>query len=222
VNDHPIRGVSRSKNSARRFYDRLSRRYDLLAEGSERRAREIGLSLLSPSKGEAVLEIGSGTGLSLLALAHAVGPLGKVYGVDLSEGMISVARQRAAEETLSSVIRLVGGDGARLPFAGGIFGSLLMSFTLELFDTPEIPDVLRECHRVLRDGGRLCVVAMARRYRRNLWVRIYEWAHNTFPAYLDCRPIPVERLIREAGFRVVTVRGLSMWGLPVDVVLAQA
>jgi demethylmenaquinone methyltransferase/2-methoxy-6-polyprenyl-1,4-benzoquinol methylase len=136
--------------------------------------------------------------------------------------MISVARKRILGEPGERVVHLTCGDGARLPFAGASFGSLFVSFTLELFDTPEIAIVLRECRRVLRERGRLCVVAMASRDTRGLPVRMYEWAHHRFPVWLDCRPIPVSQLIREGGFRVLMVRALSMWGLPVDIVLAQA
>jgi len=72
--DQDISRVTRSKDEARRTYDRLSRRYDLLAAAGERRCREAGLRLLAVKEGERVLEIGCGTGQALTALARAVGP----------------------------------------------------------------------------------------------------------------------------------------------------
>ena len=94
----------------------------------------------------------SGTGHSLAQLADAVGAEGKVFGIDLSEGM----RARARERLLSC------GDATRLSYPDGSIDAVFMSFTLELFDTPEIPQVLAECKRVLRAGGRIGVVAITK------------------------------------------------------------
>jgi ubiquinone/menaquinone biosynthesis C-methylase UbiE len=99
--------------------------------------------------------------------------------------------------------------------------ALLMSFTLELFDTPEIPLVLQECWRVLRVEGRIAVIAMSRRGRVGLMLRLYEWAHKRWPAYLDCRPIYAQEALQAAGFTVAESSVALMYGLPVEIVLAQ-
>jgi ubiquinone/menaquinone biosynthesis C-methylase UbiE len=216
-----ISRVLRSKPQARTFYDRLSRWYDLLGGAAERQAREIGLAGLNVQPGERVVEIGPGTGHDLLALARATGDTGAVHGLDLSTRMLALARQRAQTDGFHQRITFTCGDGARLPFRDHAVDAIIMSFTLELFDTPEIAQVLCECRRVLRPGGRLCVVSLCKPERPNWITRLYEWGHERFPALLDCRPIFVRESVEEAGFDVTSVTRLSMWGLAVEVAFAR-
>jgi ubiquinone/menaquinone biosynthesis C-methylase UbiE len=217
-----VRRVARSKEEAKAAYDRMSRWYDALAGSSERRFIDLGLQKLGASEGEAALEIGFGTGYALVALAKAVGESGKVCGIDISNGMVDIARTRLREAGVSGIASLRQGDGAALPFTDESFDAVFMCFTLELFDTPEIPVVLGECRRVLRAGGRTCVVAMSKSGNAGFMVRLYEWAHDKFPAYLDCRPIFVRRALKEAGFQVAEATEVSMWGLPVEIVVAKS
>jgi ubiquinone/menaquinone biosynthesis C-methylase UbiE len=79
--------VFQSKEQTRAFYNKISRVYDLLSERSEAPMRKAGLDLLKPQAGESILEIGFGTGHTLVTLAKAVGPKGKVFGLDLSDQM---------------------------------------------------------------------------------------------------------------------------------------
>ncbi len=215
-----ILGVTRSKAEARASYDKLSRWYDALAGWAEKKAREAGLQKLGASEGERLLEIGFGTGHGLKALAQSVGRAGKVYGIDLSAGMWRIAQQRLKDAGLADRVELLLSDAVHLPFKADCLEAIFMSFTLELFDTPEIPLVLGECQRVLRLGGRICIVAMSK-LRESFMTKFYEWLHQKLPRYADCRPIFLRQAMAAAGFHIAEGTEMAMWGLVGEVVLAK-
>ncbi len=219
--ERPLRRVNRTHEQARINYDGLSRCYDVLAGSVERRYRNAGLHMLAAEAGECVLEVGFGTGEALQTLAEAVGPAGVLHGIDISQGMLEVSRAKLQHACLANRVVLQQGDAVQLPYSNCCFDALFMSFTLELFDTPEIPIVLAECRRVLRPQGRICVVAMSRRSADHPMTRLYEWLHDRFPRRLDCRPIPVRQCLEEAGLRTVELRRMSMFGLAVDILLSR-
>jgi len=216
-----VSAVTRSKEQARSTYNRISRWYDLLAGGFESRHRLAGVQKLAPKEGDVVLEIGFGTGHSILALADLVGGSGRVYGIDISEGMRDIALSRVKEAGLAERVVLECGDAIKLPFETNFFDCIFISFTLELFDTPEIPLVLSECLRTLREGGRICVVAMSKKGKPTATIRLYEWLHEKLPQYIDCRPIFVQESIEAAGFHILDVTDLSFFGLRGETVLAE-
>jgi ubiquinone/menaquinone biosynthesis C-methylase UbiE len=212
--------VHRSKENARQAYNRISQYYDWLSGSSEERFRRTGMELLDASVGETILEIGYGTGHSVLDLAMAVGDSGRVLGIDISDGMRTVAMERIRRAELQSRVTLECGDGLALPYAACSVDAVFFCFTLELFDTPELPAVLGECRRVLKHGGRICVVAMSKLGRQGPMSRLYKWAHQRFPNYIDCRPIYAEKLLETDGFTTTGRSMQSMWGLPIEIVLS--
>ena len=220
--DASISRVNRSKEDARASYNRLSRWYDTVAGSTEKKYRDWGLEKLSAQPGETILEIGFGTGHCLLALAKSVGPTGRVIGLDISDGMLAIARQRLHKEGFSDHVDLHLGDAANLNFIeANHLDGVFMSFTLELFDNPEIPRVLQECHRILKPGGRIAVVSMTKTNPPGVAVRMYEWFHEKMPNYADCRPIFARQAMEQNGFDIQDVSISSMWGLPVEIVLGK-
>ncbi len=211
--------VFQSKAETKAFYDKISPVYDLLAEHSEGPVRRLGLEKLDARPGEKVLEVGFGTGHCLVSLAQSVGPTGKVYGLDLSERMLDVARDNLHKAGLADRVELTGGDAVQLPFPPESLDAIFMSFTLELFDTPEIPKVLAECRRVLRPGGRVVVVGVSREGEGGAVLHAFEWCHRHFPNLVDCRPIFARHSLEAAGFRIASTDRKMRW-VPVEVVLA--
>jgi ubiquinone/menaquinone biosynthesis C-methylase UbiE len=216
-----ISPVTRSKRTAQIAYNRMSRIYDLLAGSSETPLMRAGLELLAVNEAETVLEIGCGTGKGLVEITNKVGATGQVHGIDLSAGMLRQVQTTLVKAGQRKRAALVEGDGARLPYQNASFTAIFLSFTLELFDTPEIPLVLAECRRILVPGGRLGVVSMLKTAQPSRTARLYEWFHTHIPAYVDCRPIEAHSMIQAAGFTLVKHECKSMWGLPVALALAK-
>lgn len=96
--------------------------------------------------------------------------------------------------------------------------AIFLSFTLELFDTPEMPKVLRECRRVLRPSGRIVVVGMSKDGPQDPLVNVFEWTHKHFLKFRDCRPIYVRQAVEAAGFFVRKALTKHMW-IPVEIIL---
>jgi ubiquinone/menaquinone biosynthesis C-methylase UbiE len=216
--DEPgILRVFQSKAETKAFYDKISHVYDLLAEHSEGPVRRAGLEKLNARPGEKVLEIGFGTGHCLVSLSQSVGPTGKVCGVDLSGRMLDVARDNLHKAGLADRVELTCGDAVQLSYPSDSLDAIFMSFTLELFDTPEIPKILAECKRVLRRGGRIVVVGVSREGEGGIILRAFEWSHRHFPNLVDCRPIFVRQSLEAAGFRIESAERKMMW-VPVEVV----
>ncbi|MCX6663874.1 MAG: methyltransferase domain-containing protein [Euryarchaeota archaeon] len=215
-----ISRVTRTREEAKAFYNQISRWYDLLAGMSEKKCWEVCVQKLRVQEGEQLLEIGFGTGSCLLNLAELAGPHGRVYGIDISEAMCEVAQEKVKIAGFTDRVGLRCGDAIHLPFNDNLVDAVIMNFTLELFDTPEIPILLSECHRVLRNNGRIGVVSLSKKQDFKVMIRIYEWAHRWFPRLVDCRPIFVEEAVFAAGFQPVDIADLSLWGLPVKVVVA--
>lgn len=98
-----------------------------------------------------VLDVGCGTGSTTLAIARRVGAAGSCTGVDISEPMISVARDRAEGEGSSA--RFVVGDAQDLAFGRGSFDMIVSRFGVMFFEDPVAAFV--NLRSAAREGGRL-------------------------------------------------------------------
>jgi demethylmenaquinone methyltransferase/2-methoxy-6-polyprenyl-1,4-benzoquinol methylase len=211
--------IAKSKELTRATYNRLSHIYDALGGSSERKFIEKGLALLDTKEGEKVLEIGFGTGHSLVTLSEAAGNNGKVFGVDISDEMFKISKRRLARKGLSDRVQLVRHDAAHLPYSRNFFDAIFMSFVLELFDSREIDIVIDGCNKALKLEGRICIVGLSKE-KTTIVSRTYEFLHEKFPNYIDCRPIYITKTLTGAGFRIAKFHLDFMWGLPVETVLA--
>jgi arsenite methyltransferase len=105
-------------------------------------------------EGETVLDLGSGGGADVLLSARRVGPAGKAIGLDMTDEMLELAREHAAEARLDNV-EFVKGYIEEIPLADESVDVVISNCVINL--SADKGKVLREAARVLRPGGRLAV-----------------------------------------------------------------
>jgi ubiquinone/menaquinone biosynthesis C-methylase UbiE len=103
--------------------------------------------------GERVLDIGSGPGLLARELAKTVGPEGRLCGVDISDAMIDMARHRCSGQPQCE---FENAEACTLPFEDEAFDAVVSTQVYEY--VADIPAAMRELHRVVRRGGRVCII----------------------------------------------------------------
>ena len=144
------------------MFDRIAARYDLLNRllslGTDVGWRKRALARLALHGPVRLLDLASGTGDVALLAARSL-PAAEVVGLDPSEGMLAVARQKARAAHLDARVRFVAGDAQALPFDDASFDAITMAFGIR--NVPDRPRCLREMHRVLRPGARAVVLELS-------------------------------------------------------------
>jgi len=144
----------RQRDRVRRHYDRTAGSYDRLIANAERLFFAGGREwVCSRAHGE-VLELAVGTGRNLPFYGRDV----RLTGVELSEGMLAVARRRTRELGVEADLRL--GDAEALPFPDASFDCVVA--TLALCTIPDDRRAVLEAARVLRPGGSLLLLEHVR------------------------------------------------------------
>lgn len=148
-----------SKSDSYRIFNSIAQRYDfvnsVLSFGMHHLWRiRLRRSLPAGDK-MSVLDLATGTGDVALELARSP-KVDAVTGLDLSEGMLAVGRQKVQAAGQQDRITMVHGDAMELPFADQSFDAVTMSFGIRNVPDPVV--CMREAWRVLKPGGRLLVL----------------------------------------------------------------
>ena len=122
-------------------------------ECCETRVHDDLLNELSPHKGMKVLDIGCGSGETVLKIAKKVGPTGKAVGLDFSPEGIALAREKAQKQNLDGVAEFHEGNAQNLPFPSNHFDAVISECVVCLIEDKQ--KVLSEKVRVLKPGGRV-------------------------------------------------------------------
>jgi arsenite methyltransferase len=111
-------------------------------------------ALVELRPGDVVLDLGSGGGIDVLLSARRVGPHGKAYGLDMTDEMLSLARDNQQKSGLTNV-EFLKGEIEDIPLPDGSVDVVISNCVLNL--SADKDRALREAFRVLRPGGRFAV-----------------------------------------------------------------
>jgi SAM-dependent methyltransferase len=162
--------------------------------------------------GEVVLDLGCGAGFDAFLAAQAVGPTGRVIGVDMTEAMLERARENARRGGFANV-EFVAGMIEDLPLADASVDVVISNCVINL--SPDKPRVFREAFRVLRPGGRLAVsdLVLEQPLPAELLGSVEAWVGCLAGALLRADYLDA---VRRAGFRDVRVVGEASYGGVID------
>jgi demethylmenaquinone methyltransferase / 2-methoxy-6-polyprenyl-1,4-benzoquinol methylase len=139
------------------LFDRSAEHYDrtcrIMSFGSGQGYRREALHRAGLRQGMHVLDVGTGTGLLAREIVHLLGSSGRVVGLDPSWNMMAAGRRELN-------LRFVQGLGERLPFPDAPFDFVTMGYALR--HVPDLDQTFEEYRRVLKPGGRLLLLEIAR------------------------------------------------------------
>jgi demethylmenaquinone methyltransferase / 2-methoxy-6-polyprenyl-1,4-benzoquinol methylase len=211
------------------MFDAIAHRYDLLNRvlslGIDRGWRRRTVDAMALGEGPSLaLDVATGTGDLALAIARHH-PHAQVVGLDPSDNMLAVGRDKAAKARLSERVELVHGDAQDLPFEDDRFDASCIAFGIR--NVPDRARGLREMARVTRRGGRVVVLElgepgggplgpMARFHIRTVVPRLgallsgareYRYLQESIAAFPA--PEAFAQMMRDAGLEVLEVRPLT-------------
>ena len=205
-------------------YDRLNR---LMSMGADRRWRRKAVRALADGSSPLqVLDVASGTADFAIDIARRLPAGSCVVGVDISEQMLAVGRNKVKAAALQECVQLQTADAENLPFSDGSFDRVSVAFGVRNFE--DLPHGLAEMCRVLRPGGKAVILELSypdnpillwfyKIYAQRILPAICGWlsgskeAYRYLPASILRFPKPVHfiPMLQQAGFQSVTVRSFT-------------
>lgn len=161
--------MSNQQNNQERLIDIYRQRakgYDTSGISGLEQWRREAVQLMNLKQGDVVVDIGCGTGLNFALLEEAVGPEGKIIGVDLTDAMLDQARLRVSQQGWQNV-ELVQSDATQFDFPNRVDG-IISVFALSFI--PDSARVIQNGSKALAPGGKWVVLDMALPDGLPLWL----------------------------------------------------
>jgi arsenite methyltransferase len=186
-------------------------------------------ALAELERGETVLDLGSGGGIDVLLSARRVGPSGKAYGLDMTDGMLALANENKQKAGIQNV-EFLKGEIENIPLPDNSVDVVISNCVINL--SADKDRVLREAFRVLKPGGRFAVSDVVTRGEINaeirksvlLWVGCVAGAldENEYRAKLTAAGFEAIEVEPTRVYRVEDAREFSLQaGLDVDAIAPQ-
>jgi demethylmenaquinone methyltransferase/2-methoxy-6-polyprenyl-1,4-benzoquinol methylase len=159
----PYNDQSRSKKEqVEEMFDHIAPTYDflnhLLSAGIDRRWRRLAVDSIAPIAPKMILDLATGTGdfaVESLRLKPA-----RIIGFDISDLMMNVGRAKAQKLQATDILEFRKGDSENMPFEDNKFDAITVGFGVRNFE--DLNKGLSEMYRVLRPGGRIAILEVAR------------------------------------------------------------
>ena len=155
-NDGKKSQVSRMFNRIAPYYDFLNR---LLSLGIDTIWRKKAIQRLESSQPQVILDVATGTADVAIETAKRLHPE-KIIGLDISNEMLDIGRQKIKKRGLDTIITLEEGDSEALPYPDQTFDAITVAFGVRNFENLE--KGLREMRRVLKDEGQIVIRELSR------------------------------------------------------------
>lgn len=151
------------KEQVTEMFNRIAPSYDKLNSWLSFRVDKIWrrrvVKIVKQTKFPDVLDVATGTGDLAIAIAKGV-RLNTVYGVDISTGMLELAREKVLKNQLQNKVLLKEGDSENLPFSDSTFDVVTVAFGVRNFEN--LKAGLKEMARVLKPGGKMVVLELSK------------------------------------------------------------
>jgi demethylmenaquinone methyltransferase/2-methoxy-6-polyprenyl-1,4-benzoquinol methylase len=151
------------KAQVEKMFDNIARRYDFLNRflslGIDIYWRRRAIRLLKKESLSQVLDVATGTADVALEIYRQLKPE-KITGVDISENMLAIGREKILRKKLADKIVLESGDSENLRFEDNTFDAATVAFGVRNFES--LKKGLKEMNRVLRPGGKIVVLEFSR------------------------------------------------------------
>lgn len=154
------------KEQIKQIFNDIAYRYDIvnsvMSLGMHHYWRKQLIRKANIHAGLRILDVCCGTGKITFDLARQTGPSGYVFGVDLSEQMLAIAQQHLSRSPFQPIVEFKQADTQCLPFPDNLFDRVTIGYGLR--NVPNIQTVLKELMRVVKPGGLVVSLEMAKPY----------------------------------------------------------